>query len=203
MNLLEEYKERHKKILTPLAPKLLADLKEYLQNSLRIDQISVRPKDVDSFINKANKRLNDELKYDDPINQIQDQIGARVVVYYLTDVEIIASKILSNYRSIEEKFLIPESDSEFGYFGKHLILKLPTEVIDNPENTPNFFELQIKTLFQHSWGQAAHDLSYKGEMELTREQKRKIAFTAAQAWGADLLFSELQGQVSKSAQNQN
>ena len=59
------------------------------------------------------------------------------------------------------------------------------------EHCPTFFELQIKTLFEHSWAEANHDLAYKPHSELNLVQKRKIAFTAAQAWGADKIFDEL------------
>jgi ppGpp synthetase/RelA/SpoT-type nucleotidyltranferase len=54
-----------------------------------------------------------------------------------------------------------------------------------------FFELQIKTLFQHAWSEAEHDLGYKPTTILTSAQKKRLAFTAAQAWGADQIFDEL------------
>jgi putative GTP pyrophosphokinase len=56
---------------------------------------------------------------------------------------------------------------------------------------PKFFELQIKTLYQHAFSEASHDLAYKPNVELTRDQKRKVAYTSAQSWGADMVFSEL------------
>jgi ppGpp synthetase/RelA/SpoT-type nucleotidyltranferase len=72
---------------------------------------------------------------------------------------------------------------------------LPTDVIerDMDQNLlPSFFELQIKTLFQHAWSEADHDLGYKpGEKPLTTEQNRLVAFTSAQAWGADHIFDQL------------
>jgi ppGpp synthetase/RelA/SpoT-type nucleotidyltranferase len=77
----------------------------------------------------------------------------------------------------------------------HYILLMPTELIDsdvpNPI-VPEFFELQIKTVFQHAWSEANHDLGYKpGSKPLASDEKRKLAFTAAQAWGADQIFDGL------------
>ena len=57
---------------------------------------------------------------------------------------------------------------------------------------PEFFELQVKTLFQHAWAEANHDLGYKPEgKELDQESKRLLAYASAQAWGADRVFDEL------------
>jgi len=62
---------------------------------------------------------------------------------------------------------------------------------DGVDTYPEFFELQIKTLFQHAWSEADHDLGYKSDRELSREEKRQVAFTAAQSWGADKIFCSL------------
>ena len=62
---------------------------------------------------------------------------------------------------------------------------------------PKFFELQIRTLFQHAWAEAEHDVGYKPTQPLKLEERRKIAFTAAQAWGADTIFQELFSHFSK------
>jgi ppGpp synthetase/RelA/SpoT-type nucleotidyltranferase len=77
--------------------------------------------------------------------------------------------------------------------GKTLLL-IPGDVLGAPFSTdfkPRVSELQIKTVFQNAWGEADHDLGYKPTTPLTREQKKKLAFTAAQAWGADMIFDEL------------
>lgn len=189
-----DYIERYEHYLKSIASKIQDKLMDELKDIQRIDRVSARAKDPKRFINKALKIENESRKYSDPLSQIQDQIGARIIVFYLEDVKIVEKEIEGYYRLIEKKDLVPESDSEFGYFGKHYVLKIPEDVISDDYDftkLPKFFELQIKTLFQHAWSEANHDLGYKPGQELSSYQKRQLAFTAAQAWGADQIFSEL------------
>ena len=126
--------------------------------------------------------------------QIQDQIGARVIVFYTSDVEPVGERILKYCRHIEVATKEPNTDAEFGYFGKHFVLALPPDCVPGGieiERAPKFFELQIRTLFQHAWSEAEHDLAYKPAETLSPDQKRRFAFTAAQAWGADRILEEL------------
>jgi len=182
------------------ALELLAErLATYLQTSTkgiaRIDRISARAKSVERFMGKAAKMRDDgRPKYSDPLRQIQDLVGARIVVFYLSDVVAVSAAIEKYFRAIETQAIVPDTETEFGYFGKHYILIVPTDVYDEKLTVgtgPRFFELQIKTLFQHAWSEAEHDLGYKPAAPLTAEQKRRIAFTSAQAWGADRMFDEL------------
>lgn len=189
-----QYRTRYPRLVQAAAA-IEQQLRGYLEGTLHVDRVSARAKSIDRFVAKANKIENGSLKYSDPLSQIQDQIGARIICFYLSDVEIISSLIEKYYRPIESKSLIPDSEWEFGYFGKHFILLMPTDAIDEgegEEQMPEFFELQIKTLFQHAWSEANHDLGYKpGTKPLTSDEKRYLALTAAQAWGADKIFEEL------------
>jgi putative GTP pyrophosphokinase len=189
------YKRRFEMVLVPLAEALGTHVSDCMKGQPRIDRITARAKDVDRFIKKAATRLDGKLKYTEPLSQIQDQLGARIVVFYKSDVEHIDAQVRKYFRAIEYQKIVPDSESEFGYFGHHLVLVLPTDVIerDMDQNLlPSFFELQIKTLFQHAWSEADHDLGYKpGEKPLTTEQNRLVAFTSAQAWGADHIFDQL------------
>ena len=181
--------------LVSAAAAIEQQLRGYLEGTPHVDRVSARAKSVDRFVAKASKIENGSPKYSDPLSQIQDQIGVRVVSFYLSDVECISSLIERYYRPIESKSLVPDSEWEFGYFGRHFILLMPTDVIDDSDEgvrMPEFFELQIKTLFQHAWSEANHDLGYKpGTKPLTADEKRQLAFTAAQAWGADRIFEDL------------
>lgn len=189
------YRERYEKALLPIAARLEEHMRQILDGVERIDRISARPKSIDRFLSKAEAQIEGTLKYQEPIYQIQDQIGARIITFYRCDVDRIAKEVLRYFHPIESKDIVPEREWEFGYFGQHHILLLPADVVDETIEknlVPTCFELQIKTLFQHAWSEANHDLGYKpGQHELAPDELRQLAFTSAQAWGADRIFNEL------------
>jgi putative GTP pyrophosphokinase len=196
MNELEAaYRRRFDTVLGSIAAGIERQLREFLGDTPRIDRVSARAKGIASFMNKAQSTVNGNPKYSDPLNQIQDQIGARIVAFYKSDVETLDAFVRKYYRAIEAKDRVPDSEWEFGYFGRHFVLIVPHDVIDDGIDKnliPGFFELQIKTLFQHAWSEAEHDIGYKpGSKPLSPDDKRRFAFASAQAWGADRIFEEL------------
>jgi putative GTP pyrophosphokinase len=198
--LLGDYTRRYHSILSPIAGRLEGLIQDHLGKIKRVDRISTRAKSPDRFVAKAAKLNPDRTpRYPDPYAQIQDQIGARVTVFYLKDVERISKILIPYFRPIEQRTLVPDSEWEFGYFGKHYVLVLPKDAVPEDvrlEDAPRFFELQIKTLFQHAWSEANHDLGYKPENLLSSDQKRLLAYTSAQAWGADYAFHELADELA-------
>lgn len=198
-NLERSYRERREKALIPIAKEIQDEFYELLSGTENIDLISARAKEVDRFLKKAKKvKGNGEKKYTHPLSQIQDQVAARVVTFYLDDIPNVEKVLLKQYVYAENKEIVPDSESEFGYVGKHFILLIPTAVKPEAVSSdlvPDFFELQVKTLFQHAWAEASHELDYKPPRPLTKDQQRRMAFTAAQAWGADHIFNELQKEL--------
>jgi putative GTP pyrophosphokinase len=118
-DLEQEYQKRFDAALKPVALALEDQLREIFQPEPRIDRVSVRAKSVDRFVAKANTLIDGKPKYSEPLRQIQDQIGARIITFYRSDVDRIAATIQKYYRPIESKDVIPESEWEFGYFGRH------------------------------------------------------------------------------------
>jgi putative GTP pyrophosphokinase len=195
-----EYTSRHQATLSPVAHRLAEHLRGSVSDLPRIDRVSARAKGIDRFMGKATKVIGGGgRKYADPLNQIQDQIGARIITFYLQDVEAAAAAIERYYNRIELRSVVPESFNEFGYESKHYVLALPEDVFEDGADrrrAPKFFELQIRTLFQHAWSEAEHDVGYKATQELTLLQRRQMAFAAAQAWGADHIFSTLNRELA-------
>ena len=190
-DLQAQYQSRRDRVLLPTITALEKLIIDLCRECVHIDRITVRAKSTESFIKKALQTDNGCPKYSDPLNQIQDQIGARIVVFYLSDVDILTKWIKGYFSRIEEKDVVLERATEFGYEGKHFIFFLPKEIKILGQISPNFFEMQIVTLFQHAWGEANHDLAYKPKTELNFEQHKKVALTAAQTWGVDKIFDEL------------
>lgn len=194
-DLAAAYRRRYEAALKPLAAALEARLRSDLEGQSRIDRVTARAKGIERFLTKAAIQENGVAKYAEPLRQIQDQVGARVVTFYLSDVERVSKIIEKYYRPIENKRIIPDSEWEFGYFGKHYVLLTPKGLLDQSVDTtlvPDVFELQIKTLFQHAWSEANHDLGYKpGGKTPEADHKRLLSYASAQAWGGDRVFDEL------------
>lgn len=198
--LLQKYTERYETYLIPLAEKLENQFKGYLSETKRIDRISARAKSIKRFMAKTKKVDKDgNLKYSDPLNQIQDQVGIRIICFYEKDTEKVREIVSKKLSSIEEIIFEPKGEYEFRYFGTHYIGIIPEDIRDMriPKiECPIFFEIQIKTLFQHAWAESNHDLAYKPQSSpLTRDQLRRVAFASAQAWGADRIFDELATEI--------
>jgi putative GTP pyrophosphokinase len=173
-------------ILKQVAEQVSVRLEDILQNLPRVDMVSVRAKSVERFLEKAERAI-----WQNPLLDIQDQIGARVVVFYKGDVQTTLDCILTQFLLFEDRVLENPDPRFFGYQAKHCVCYIPQDICERIDSPVDFFELQVSTLFQHAWAEAEHDLGYKADIPLDFEEKRKIAWAAAQAWGADTIFDEI------------
>lgn len=182
--------------LESIAENISEHLNEILEGIEHIDKISCRVKTENSFMDKVLKTNKDgSLRYQIPLKEIQDFIGARIVVYYKTDIDKIMEIVKEYFNRVESNQIVPDDVSKFGYEGHHLICFIPNFIYNANHKAnsliPDFFELQIKTLYQHAWSQSNHGLGYKPGGALTVEEQRKLAFIAAQSWGADNMLVDL------------
>ena len=156
-----------------------------------VDRITFRVKASGSFVAKA---LADP-PYAQPLEEIEDQIGGRVIVFYTHDVELVRDALLELFTRVEQAFRRPASDDAFGYESHHMICVIPdhlkTEDWRVVSHMPNTFELQIRTLFMHAYAEPQHDLSYKTVSDLGPTQRREVAWIAASSWGADQALERL------------
>jgi ppGpp synthetase/RelA/SpoT-type nucleotidyltranferase len=179
-------------VLTRVAEEIQAALEEILCGVPRIDRIATRVKAVDSFVGKAQRIDPDAGKprYTYPLDEIQDQIGARIVVFYRSLIDPVTEKVLTEIQEVENR-LKEQPALSFGYEARHLVCFIPPDIRAAHHPPIEVFELQISTLFQYAWSQAEHDVGYKPQGALSYDDRRRMAWAAAQAWGADVIFDEL------------
>ena len=203
-SLRDAYAERFTTFLEPAANGIEEFLDELLGDHPSVCSVATRAKEIQSFLDKAEREDNGTPKYSDPLNQIQDQIGALITTRFLSDVDVVESIVSDSFRPIEQRVIQPESEYEFGYVGRHFILFIPTDVWSPiTENPPiRFFELQIKTLFQYAWSETNHKIGYKQLSRLNLEERRLTAYVAAQAWGADRAVDDLYQKANGKSQSE-
>jgi ppGpp synthetase/RelA/SpoT-type nucleotidyltranferase len=191
MDWTSAYQERLP-VLASVAEEIRATLEELLCGVPRIDRITTRVKTIDSFVGKAQRIDPDAGKprYTYPLEEIQDQIGARIVVFYRSLIDPVTEKVLTEIQEVENR-LKEQPALSFGYEARHLVCFIPPDIRATHHPPIEVFELQISTLFQYAWSQAEHDVGYKPQGELSYDDRRRMAWAAAQAWGADVIFDEL------------
>ncbi len=79
---LEEYRRRYDAFLSKVAEALQVHIEAYLDEASNIDRVTARAKVLDQFNEKARRTDNNgQPKYRKPLTEIQDQLGARVIVF--------------------------------------------------------------------------------------------------------------------------
>lgn len=191
MSLRSDYLGRIE-VLEAVSNRLEAEVRDRLLPDALIDDIQSRVKHIDRFLEKAARKNRDGTpKYPKPLNEIQDQIGLRVIVKFDKERRRIHNALKGYLHPVESALKQPDEPDQFGYEATHLVCLLPTGILDEDEVPIDFVELQVCTLFQHAWAEADHDVGYKPTKALTWDQQRLKSLAAAQAWGADRMFQEL------------
>lgn len=136
-----------------------------------------RAKTVESF---ADKISSPGKKYKNPIAEITDLAGIRIVLLYLNDIDQVINLIRKNFdideaNSVNKVEIIPPD--QFGYQSVHLIVTLDKKRSLLPEWS-SFAglkaEIQVRTVLQHAWAAISHKLQYKNKTEIPRQLKRRL-----------------------------
>ena len=135
-----------------------------------INYVSVtgRAKSVSSFAAKAGRTVNGEPLYTDPLTQITDQVGVRVVTYLHGDVAAVADLLTGEFSVLDDRDLGQETASEgrFGYASRHLLVTLDADEVDPAYGhlRGRSASVQVRTILQHAWAEFEHDVRYKGSV---------------------------------------
>jgi putative GTP pyrophosphokinase len=202
--LLLRYAER-----VPLLEQLRTNLERETCDALaglaHVDRVSFRIKDALSLAAKAEDPENSPA-YRDPLVEIEDQVGGRVIVYFLADLADVRMRLEQTFNTVERTERRPQRDAEFGYESDHLICLIPPHLEPTDwgsrSDLPTTFELQIRTLFMHAYAQPQHRIAYKSTQELPSSIRKELAWIAASSWGADRAYERVRVACENRAQSE-
>lgn len=162
-------------LLTDKMQSLLTELLNLRE--IKFHLIDGRAKSVDSFQEKIRRPSK---SYSDPLTELTDLSGIRVIAYYHDDIEKIADVLSSEFQVVEREVSHQASEynpEEFGYISLHYIVKISQERAELAEWNPYkdlLAEVQIRTVLQHSWASISHALQYKNEADVPKSLRRKL-----------------------------
>lgn len=164
------------------------------QQGITPHSVTYREKSLSSLREKINRGGK---AYENPLDQITDLAGVRVITYFLTDVDKIVPLI-------ENQFVIDKGNSvdkrqsadssAFGYASVHLVVQLTADRCNLPEYSvfkDLKCEIQVRTILQHAWAEIEHDIVYKSNADIPSELRRKFASLAGLLEVADREFEML------------
>jgi putative GTP pyrophosphokinase len=196
--------EARRHLLEEVAAKFEEQMLAAFAGVPHVDRISFRVKSRLSFVRKIEKAQRNDRPYASPLNDIEDQVAGRILVFFDDDVDSAVAKVKEVFAvPLESGQREPAVDAEFGYESYHEIYSIPRWVFPEGwaerDDLPSAFELQVRTLFQHAYAEPQHDVAYKPTTPLTREEKRELAWIAASAWGADQALIRVRKQIEARA----
>jgi ppGpp synthetase/RelA/SpoT-type nucleotidyltranferase len=176
--------------------------------NIKVASIEERAKSIDSFAKKAGSRSPtnpNEPKYRNPIKDITDLAGIRVITFFPRTIDEVDRLINSEFEVLEksDKSEILKEEERFGYQSIHYLVKLRQNRIGLTEyrSFDNLIaEIQVRTILQHAWAEIEHDIQYKSIEIIPTEIHRRFIGLAGLIEIADREFQAIQDADSELAQ---
>ena len=161
---------------------------------------------IASFAEKARRTRDGQTLYTDPLREITDTIGIRVITYVHSDVTAVADLLRDQVVVKDDRDMGRETAQEgrFGYASRHLLIGLDSARDGHPSYDlmrGHTAQVQIRTVLQHAWAEFEHDIRYKGTMpdEHARDFDRRFTLAAGLLELADREFSTIRDTLRASA----
>jgi putative GTP pyrophosphokinase len=140
-----------------------------------------------SFLSKALWR---DKNYKNPVLEIEDKVGTRVVLLKSSDIEPVAKVFLNGKnwlckvtKNLKES--IEGQPTQFHYQSMHVVVSPIKEnnIFDEKLMLLLTCEIQIRTLLQHAFAEISHDSTYKGpyknDVDIIRSLSKSMALMEA------------------------
>lgn len=149
---------------------------------------------VKSWSSTSAKAERSKVKLKD-ILQLNDLVGIRLILLFKRDLDRCRKLIEENLKIIvQEDTASRLGESQFGYQSYHYVIKLPKGWLSIPtlkDFAEYKAEIQIRTIAQHIWAAASHNLQYKQEDNVPETVRRSIYRVSALLETVDLEFERV------------
>ena len=173
----EEY-EAATASLEEFGEKIVSLLKDLLRsNNMAFHNVDFRVKEKESASRKLTSSGNDFAS----VEELYDLLGVRIITYFVDNVDTVGKMVRKEFstdsvRSVDKRSLL--DPDRFGYLSLHYIASISRPRIKLPEWAlygKLEFELQIRSILQHSWAEIEHDLGYKSPTAIPDKIRRRFS----------------------------
>ena len=185
------YEENHA-IFHDFTEKLQKLIHELLQEHKIDAKIEHRTKSIKSSLMKIQRK-----GYRNPLEEITDLVGIRIIAYYKEDVdsigEIIKREFDVDWENSIDKAQTLEPD-RFGYLSVQYVISLSShrEKLTEWKAFANIkAEIQVRTILQHAWAVISRKHLYKTAEEVPKNLRRQLFRLSALLELADEEFSNV------------
>ncbi|MEP9391541.1 hypothetical protein ABLE94_04660 [Gordonia sp. VNK1] len=180
--------------------------------SMSLFEVSSRAKSIRSFQDKAKRTVKDDQtgvqrpKYSDPAAEIEDCVGARVILFTQSDVKDFVKQIRARFDIAREPHN-PGDHNHDGYDSVHVVINgfADDAHAQRFKHLRDYLagrraEIQVRTVAGHAWAAYSHDVKYKatGNMYAAlddKSAKKRVDLLFFQAAGhreaLDLAFDRI------------
>ncbi|SUI63907.1 GTP pyrophosphokinase [Shewanella baltica] len=158
-----------------LCEKLVNLLKELLYVNGIQATLESRVKELSSFEGKIGRK-----GYEDPLSQMTDIVGIRIIVRTLDEVSRVES-IIKSELSIDDANSVSKlsqlDPDRFGYLSEHYVVKVSSpraELLEWRSVSELPSEIQVRTIVQHAWAAVQHSLDYKTACDIPHDLRRRL-----------------------------
>ena len=192
----EALREEYVKI-QPVATRFCLSVKQQIEELLSTASVTLgvplefRVKPWESIVGKI-ERGSLELA---TVRDLGDLVGLRLILLFKRDLASVCELMAKTFVVISQEDTSERLlEAQFGYQSLHYGVKLPEEWMSIPsfrEFGDFKAELQIRTIAQHMWAAASHELQYKQEEGVPRPVRRSIYRVSALLETVDLEFERV------------
>ncbi len=169
------------------------------QEKVLVHSIESRAKTLTSFGNKAARPLAEDPsrpRYTDPLGEITDLSGVRVITFLLAATERVASIVETHFTVLEKinRTSLLQEQEKLGYQSIHYLVRFSAPRSTMPEYarfSDITTEIQVRTILQHTWAEIEHDIQYKAVEAIPTMIRRRFMSLAGLLEIADREFQAI------------